>query len=792
RHLIDRLNRGISAKIEIALCLEHPERAVELERLFGEAPASRRAEIGFHLCATAQERAATEERNSWCERTLKSVPNRKMFVDRYASLLWTRGSLDDLEKFLADHPDDCRPIVRETYLGRAALRRGATGEAIDHLRSALALDPEDTTARIWFLRALERDGQEEELFAFLGQNRHKAEEGVFLRAAMRSGRPLEEQRNLANAALARHPADAVVQRYAVEILGAADGPVVEQEVALRLIDEGVACDETWLRAATLLGRTVDTQTKEKLASGARNAMQSGSLSQRSYGIVLTRLRREAEGHTVLEACLREDPDNMPILLELFRSYERNCDYASAGPHLERLRTRHPIHASVASRVPAFSYIRRRHGTLPADPAELMDMVFADGSVLPPTAMKPEVLHLGSSLATGGAERQLMTLARASHGPNMPFRTRVGLLRSPVETASSFLNQLKAAGVPVTQISDLMDEGLLRRIMGDDPRVLQIVQLLGLLPSLEADLALRYLHAILHHRPQVVHCWQDGVNVTAGIAAILAGVPQVVLTGRRSITKDASLVNEFQRAAYRAMLAQPCVEMWCNSQSGANSYAAWLGLEPSRFDVHHNGYHFMAPPKPLLAARVARAFKSRRAPRSPCIGFVGRLSPVKRVDLLLDLIAALRAEGMDVRGLIVGDGTLRPKLEAYARTLGIADVVEFVGEQKQVALFLRRMDLKVLPSRTEGLPNVLIEAQAEGTPVAAFDVGGCREAFDPERTGLLLSPPEKGHWISEVRDLLRDGRRLSGMKAQAYAFVSNRFGIDQSLAFALANWKVKLE
>ena len=113
-------------------------------------------------------------------------------------------------------------------------------------------------------------------------------------------------------------------------------------------------------------------------------------------------------------------------------------------------------------------------------------------------------------------------------------------------------------------------------------------------------------------------------------------------------------------------------------------------------------------------------------------FVGNLLPVKGPDLLLDALALVPS---DRRWTVawLGDGPMRDALEARAHAAGLAPQMRFVGRVPNDALptWYRAADLIVLPSRSEGIPNVLLEAMACGTPFRAFDVGGVAEvAPDP--------------------------------------------------------------
>ena len=130
-----------------------------------------------------------------------------------------------------------------------------------------------------------------------------------------------------------------------------------------------------------------------------------------------------------------------------------------------------------------------------------------------------------------------------------------------------------------------------------------------------------------------------------------------------------------------------------------------------------------------------------------VGFVGRLTKIKRTSVLLQALAGLKSQlDQPLALVIVGQGELQPELESEAASLGIAEQVHFVGWQERMPGIYASLDALVLPSANEGLPLVLIEALAAGRPVAATPVGGV-----PGLLGLN-GRPERGDFIKGLRGL----------------------------------------
>ncbi|CAM3610583.1 glycosyltransferase [Deinococcus frigens] len=141
---------------------------------------------------------------------------------------------------------------------------------------------------------------------------------------------------------------------------------------------------------------------------------------------------------------------------------------------------------------------------------------------------------------------------------------------------------------------------------------------------------------------------------------------------------------------------------------------------------------------------------------------------KGVDLAIRALARLRADGHGVRLTVVGDGPLRPGLEALARELGVWDACTFAGQRStpaEVRRDLAEADLLLIPSRTEGLPRALLEAMAQGLPAVGSRVGGIPELLPPE----ALAPPGNAEALARVWGALAtDPARLTAQSERNLA------------------------
>ncbi len=157
---------------------------------------------------------------------------------------------------------------------------------------------------------------------------------------------------------------------------------------------------------------------------------------------------------------------------------------------------------------------------------------------------------------------------------------------------------------------------------------------------------------------------------------------------------------------------------------------------------------------------------RSTQEPPCIGTIGRLSSIKNQQLLLQAVAALQGRGRSVQLLLVGDGSQRETLEERSRSLGIVDQIEFAGYRSDTDQQLQRMDVFALPSLSEGMPLVLIEAMAAGKPIIASAVGGVAAMLAQGDCGLLLSDNHSAEELADKIEYCLDSPSVAKQLGQA--------------------------
>ena len=157
--------------------------------------------------------------------------------------------------------------------------------------------------------------------------------------------------------------------------------------------------------------------------------------------------------------------------------------------------------------------------------------------------------------------------------------------------------------------------------------------------------------------------------------------------------------------------------------------------------------------------------------TPLVGIVGRLVPIKDVSTILAAMARLSGAHLAV----VGDGELRPALEAEAHRLGIAPRVHFTGWWDDVASAMADLDVVALTSRNEGTPVSLIEALAAARPVVGTSVGGVPFVVKEGTTGHLVSAGDPAALADSIGGLLADPSLRREMGQRGRTDVRKRFG-----------------
>jgi glycosyltransferase involved in cell wall biosynthesis len=284
------------------------------------------------------------------------------------------------------------------------------------------------------------------------------------------------------------------------------------------------------------------------------------------------------------------------------------------------------------------------------------------------------------------------------------------------------------------------------------------------------------------RPDVVHSHGSKGGLLGRLAARLAGVPRIYHTphvypfqwARRGFTRLAYLLGE--RLLWRLSTRVIAV-----GQGQAEVALQMRVASPQRLTVIPNG---------VDAARFAElaSAENRRAVRRElgldeddlAVGMVARLAPQKGCGHFLRAARIVAERNPRARFLLIGAGPLLPYLHALSEDLGLRARVMFLGHRRDAARLYAGLDLFVLSSLWEGLPYVVLEAQASGLPVVASRIPGCVELIEDGVTGFLVDIRDESGIAGRICELLDSAERRAQMGEQGRRNVTERFRLDTFL------------
>ena len=405
-------------------------------------------------------------------------------------------------------------------------------------------------------------------------------------------------------------------------------------------------------------------------------------------------------------------------------------------------------------------------------------------LIPKNEFRPgRVMLVNASLAWGGAERQIVNTLIGLKSRGITDTSLVTVHLNDRPDHDFYLWQLQEMEIEVRQLNSVSGyEDVI------DPRVAAILH--GVVESLPrhcADEVCNYALEFIRCKPEVVHAWQDSTSILAGIAAVLVGVPKIVLASRNMPPFNFAYYHSYMKPAYRALAARDNVVLINNSFRGAREYARWLKLDESRYRVVFNGISDENLTKPLPSIIADYKQKLGINAGAPVVGSVFRFYDEKDPLLWVSAISIVSRRRPDVRYLLIGAGPMREEIVNAAAREGIGNRLFMPGADKYVALPISAMDVFLLTSRHEGTPNVLIEAQMLGVPVVATDVGGVPDTVDNGASGFVVETRDPEILAERVVYILDNPAWRTKAEVRGEEFARQRFGVDRMIDETLATY-----
>jgi glycosyltransferase involved in cell wall biosynthesis len=296
--------------------------------------------------------------------------------------------------------------------------------------------------------------------------------------------------------------------------------------------------------------------------------------------------------------------------------------------------------------------------------------------------------------------------------------------------------------------------------------------LGMTAQWRLDALWRLYRLLRHEQPIILHAWVFHANLLARIIGRLARVP-IIITSRRNVHIGPPLREHLKRltASWDTHAIAVC-DLARQAEIGR------AGGSPDKVITIHNGIDVERFTS-LSSIKQADARQTLNTPaEASLLGTVGRLHPQKGLPDLLTTFQRVKGTHPASHLLIVGEGECRTDLERRAQQLDVAGAVTFAGHRDDVPQLLALLDVFVLASHWEGLPNVILEAMAAGLPVVATRVGGVPEVVVDGVTGLLVPPRDPDALSEAILTLLQDPDLRQKMGQAGRERVREHFSVER--------------
>lgn len=366
----------------------------------------------------------------------------------------------------------------------------------------------------------------------------------------------------------------------------------------------------------------------------------------------------------------------------------------------------------------------------------------------PTEMK--VLYLIDSLRHGGAEQLMATwLPRVRDLGILPV---VGVLQR--QDGNPLEEPLRDAGISVVNLN-------VERLRQRDA----LDQVLDLTETVDPDL---------------IHAQLEFSTILGTRAAKDRGVPSVVtihtIDDPSVFTRDGLRFRLMTRA-----LRTRADRVVTVSKRARNHIVAKASVPRDRVVAVWNGID-LKPYRAQQAYTGAIRDELGIPLEAPLAITVAVLREPKGVQYMLDAMASMTQQVPNAHYLVIGDGDYRGALEERAQQCGVSDRVVFAGRRDDVPALLAASDVFVLPSLTEALPTVVIEAMAASRPVVATSVGGIPEMVDSGVSALLVEPRDAGALADAVGRVLANPMQATAMGHAGSRLATERFDVARQAAF----------
>jgi glycosyltransferase involved in cell wall biosynthesis len=364
------------------------------------------------------------------------------------------------------------------------------------------------------------------------------------------------------------------------------------------------------------------------------------------------------------------------------------------------------------------------------------------TISPPTKIK--IIWIIDGLGHGGAER--LTLSILEKFDRTRFDIRVCALQ--VRQGNPIAQALEAIGIPV----DLVPIPNLRN-PANLPRLIQ------------------YLRT---HRPHLIHTQLQFATILGSIAARLLGIPNI--TTLHTLDKPEEGTSFWRNQIMWTILRFFCDRVIAVSESTRQHHMRFGKIPAEKIFTIYNGLDLQKF-KPLDTQAHAAKRKDLGLELNAIVAVtVAVLRAPKGIQFMLEAMTQLCKKNPDLQYLVVGDGDHGPALKEIVKKHNLEKQVIFAGQRNDIGDILAVSDFFVLPTLTEALPTVLIEAMASQKAIIASAVGGVPEMITTGVNGLLVPPADPSALAKACQQLIDNMPQRAAFAAQGLNICQEKFDL----------------
>jgi len=354
--------------------------------------------------------------------------------------------------------------------------------------------------------------------------------------------------------------------------------------------------------------------------------------------------------------------------------------------------------------------------------------------------KINILHIYQNSKIGGVQQQLLSLLKAYS------RERFNPIFCCLGPKEEIGKEIEGTGIEFIPLNKLRYNRFSSGIVLELHRLMKKKQ----------------IHVVRTHRYRS--------NLYGRLAAFFAGVPVIIASVHDNYRTD----KRPKRRIMNRILSKITDKIVAVSEDVKEDIIRYDSIDPSKIEVIPNGIDVERFNPEKNTTDIRKEFSLEED--DIVIGFVGRIVPAKGLEYLLNALPYLNEEFKSIKLLIVGEGSLVEELKERAKKNNIFDNILFIGRRRDIPEILASINIFVMPSIAEGLPNALLEAMAMGKPIVTTEVGGIPEIVKNGFNGLLVPPRDTLSLSKAIKELIGNDRLAAKLGQAARDLVHDNLSI----------------